>query len=133
MDAFDPPSKWESCAGARDRKRLLWIVAAMILFGASTSRASDLDAENLRGLAQAERNAGKVVAVHVVEAYQAIAITTTSPQISAAREWSESFCTRATNQFTWDRKWRLIVYVPGHDQPAHSCRIPTKPERLNAE
>ena len=133
MDSFDPPSKWNSNARARDRKRLVWIAAALVLFGASTSRARDLDAENLRWLAQAEKNAGNVAAIHLVEAYQAIAMTTTSPQISSAREWSESFCTRATDQFMWDRKWRLIVYVPGRDQPAHSCRIPTKPERLNAE
>ena len=133
MNSFDPPSKWNLNAGARDGKRLFRIVAAaLVIFGASASSARDLDAENLRRLAQAERNAGNVAAVHLVEAYQAIAITTTLPH-SSAREWSESFCRRATNQFMWDRKWRLIVYVQEHDQPAHSCRIPTKPERLNEE
>lgn len=132
MSKFAPSSKRNS-SGVRRKTSSCLVAAAIALFGASTSRAGDLDAENLRWLAQAERNAGKVVAIHLVEAYQAIAMTTASPHIISAREWSESFCERATNQFTWDRRWRLIVYTPERDQPAHSCRIPSKPERLNAE
>jgi hypothetical protein len=111
----------------------LWFAAISAWFATSAGVARGHDAENLRLLAHSEKNAGRVVAMHLVEAYRAIGVTTAHPQIGLAREWGESFCARASSAFTWDHSWSLIVYADRGEQPAHSCRIPTTPNRLNAQ
>jgi hypothetical protein len=111
----------------------LLFFAAILAWFATSAVARGLDTENLRLLAHSEKNAGRVIGMHLVEAYHAIGVTTAHPQIGLAREWGESFCARASSAFTWDQSWSVIVYADQDEHPAHSCRIPTTPDRLNAQ
>jgi hypothetical protein len=113
--------------------RRTYCTGATVLLSAWTAHAQDGDADHLRQLAEAERIAGRVTAIHLVEAYHALGVSTVRAQTESPRAWAEAFCAHASREFTWNGVWRVIVYAPKEDHPAHTCRIPTSPDRLNLD
>jgi hypothetical protein len=91
-------------------------------------------------MAQAEKDAGRVSGFRLVEPYRAIGVTTapsagrSSPQFEAetARDWAEGFCTAASRDFQWNRRWKLIVYAYGQPHCFYSCVIPKTAQHLES-
>jgi hypothetical protein len=111
--------------------------ASLIVFAAAIAHAEVGDADALRGMAQAEKDAGRVSRFHLVEPYRALGVTTApsvprnaAAEVEAAREWAERFCGAASRDFQWDRRWKLIVYAHGQPHRAYSCLIPKMAQRL---
>ena len=108
-------------------------LAALLVFTAAASDAEADGADALRGMAQAEKDAGRVSKFHIVEVYGAIGVTmapsatraTQELEAEIARRWAQEFCVRASTDLHWDRRWKLIVYAYGQAQRAYSCLIPT--------
>ena len=111
--------------------RQLLLSASFIIF-AATAHAEIGDANALRGMAQAEKDAGRVSTFRVVEPYRAIGVTTAPPaaaaspeaEAEAAREWATRFCAAASRDFQWERRWKLMVYAHGQPHRPYSCMIP---------
>ncbi|HKN29208.1 MAG TPA: hypothetical protein VJY34_15505 [Roseiarcus sp.] len=113
--------------------RRLSLAALLIVFIAATSEAQQVDdADALRGLAQAEKDAGRVSHFNIVEVYRAIFVTAPPSATRATREveaeiaqsWAQEFCARASRELHWERRWKLIVYAHGQAQRSYSCVIP---------
>jgi hypothetical protein len=111
--------------------RLFLRGAPLLVLAATIAHAEVGDADALRGMAQAEKDAGRVSGFRVVEPYRAIGVTT-APSVArtsaeaeaeAAREWAKRFCAAASRDFQWDRRWRLIVHAYGQPHPAYTCVI----------
>jgi hypothetical protein len=107
------------------------VVGASLIILATTADAQAGDANALRGMAQAEKDAGRVSSFRVVEHYHAIGVTTAPPAARAspeaeaetARIWAERFCADASRDFKWSRRWRLIVYPSGQAHRSFTCVI----------
>ena len=120
-------------SGKLARSALIFPLTAFAFALIPVSAYSQLgDADALQGMAQAEKDAGRVSGFRVVETYRAIAVTTAASNgeggkesdIEAARKWAEAFCAVASKDFRWNRRWRLVVYAEGTAQPSHACLIP---------
>ena len=120
------------------RSALIFPLTAFAFALIPVSAYSELgDADALQGMAQAEKDAGRLSGFRVVETYRAIAVTTAASNgqggkgsdAEAARKWAEAFCAAASKDFHWDSRWRLVVYPEGQAQPAHACLIP-RPRKL---
>jgi hypothetical protein len=113
--------------------RRLSLAALLIVFTAAASDAQAGGADALRGMAQAEKDAGRLSRFHVVEVYRAIGVTmapsatraTREVEAEIARKWAQEFCVRASRDLHWDRRWSLIVYAYGQAERSYSCLIPT--------
>jgi hypothetical protein len=112
--------------------------APLIVFAAATAHAEVADADALRGMAQAEKDAGRLSGFHVAEPYRVIGVTT-APSMArasaegraeAAREWAKRFCAAASRDFQWDHRWRLVVYAHGQVHSPYSCVIRKTAQRL---
>jgi len=114
------------------------LAALLIAFTAAESHAQTGGADALRGMAQAEKDAGRLSRFHIVELYRAIAVTMAPSEMRAnqeleaeiARTWAQQFCARASRDLHWDRRWKLIVYAYGQAQRAHACVIPKSHDAL---
>jgi hypothetical protein len=92
--------------------------APLVLLAAAIAHAEVGNADTLRRIAQAEKDAGRVSSFRVVETYRAIGVTTAPPvtrastevSAEAAREWAKRFCAAAAQDYQWDHRWRLTVY-----------------------
>ena len=118
--------------------RRLLFGAPSIVLAAAIAHAEVGDADALRGMAQAEKDAGRVSGFHVVEPYRVIGVTTApsmarasaEAKAEAAREWAKKFCAAASRDFQWDRRWKLIVYAHGQPHSSYSCVILKTAQRL---
>jgi hypothetical protein len=103
----------------------------LVLLAAVIAHAEVGNADTLRRIAQAEKDAGRVSSFRVMETYRAIGVTTAPPatrastEVSAevAREWAKRFCAAAAQDYQWDHRWRLTVYAHGQPRPAYTCSI----------
>jgi hypothetical protein len=99
--------------------------------------ASSVQAE----VGDAEKDAGHLSGFAVVEFYRAIGVTTApsatrkSPEVEAeiARDWAKTFCTAASRDFQWNRRWKLIVYASGQSHRTYSCVIARTTEHLKRD
>jgi hypothetical protein len=111
--------------------RRLLLGAPLIVLAAAIAHAEVGDADALRGMAQAEKDAGRVSGFHVVELYRVIGVTaapsmaraSAEAKAEAAREWAKKFCAAASRDFRWDHRWKLIVYAHGQPHSSYSCAI----------
>ena len=109
-----------------------FLLGAPFIILAWTAHAEVGDAEALRSMAQAAKDAGHLSSFHVVESYRAIGVTTAPSatrnnfevEAKIAREWGNTFCAAASRDFQWNRRWRLIVYASGQSRLTYSCLIP---------
>jgi hypothetical protein len=114
------------------------LASLLIVFAAAASGAQPGGADALRGMAQAEKDAGRLSRFHIVELYRAIAVTMAPSEMRANREleaeiartWAQQFCARASRDLDWDRRWKLIVYAYGQAQRAYACVIPMNQDAL---
>jgi hypothetical protein len=112
--------------------RRLSLAALLVVFIAATSDAQVGEADALRGMAQAEKDAGRVSQFHIVEVYRAIGVTVPPSATRSAREveaeiarnWAQEFCARASRDLHGGHRWKLIVYASGQAQRSYSCVIP---------
>lgn len=110
----------------------------LVAFAAAASNAQVGSTDALRGMAQAEKDAGRVSRFHIVELYRAIGVTMARSATQATREvegeiarkWAQEFCARASRNLQWDRRWRLIVYAYGQPQRSYSCVFPINQDAL---
>ena len=120
------------------RARRFSLAALLILFAVAASGAQVGDADALRGMAQEEKDAGRVSSFHIVELYRAIGVTMALPATRAnreveaeiARKWAQKFCASASRDLHLDRRWKLIVYAYGQAQRPYSCVIPMSQDAL---
>jgi hypothetical protein len=114
--------------------RRFLLAALLISFTGAPSDAQVSDANVLRGMAQAERDAGRVSRFHLVKLYGAIGVTMAPPATRATREveaeiarkWAQEFCASASRDRHWDRRWKVIVYAYGQAQRSSACVIPLR-------
>ena len=112
--------------------------APSIVLAAGIAHAEVGDADALRGMARAEKDAGRVSWFRVVESYRAIGVTTApsmalasaEAEAEAAREWAKRFCAAASRDFQWDHRWKLVVYAHGQPHSSYSCVILKTAQRL---
>ena len=118
-----------------------FLLGAPFIILAWTAHAEVGDAEDLRSMAQAAKDAGDLSSFHVVESYRAIGVTTAPSatqndfevEAKIAREWGNTFCAAASRGFEWNRRWRLIVYASGQSHITYSCLIPKAAQHLERD
>ena len=113
--------------------RRLPLALFAFVFSAASAFGQTGNSDDLRGMVQAEKNAGRLSGYHIAETFGAVGATTSRSAThggresgaQAARTWAEAFCASATRNFRWNRRWKLVVYTQGQPHPSHSCLIPT--------
>ncbi len=113
--------------------RRLPLALLAFVFSAATASGQSVNSHALRGMVQAEKDAGRLSGYHIAETFGAVGATTSrsathggrESEAQAARSWAEAFCASATRNFRWNRRWKLVVYTQDQPHPSHSCLIPT--------
>ncbi len=112
----------------------------MLLFACATLQAQVTDTDALRQMGQSDKDAGRISTFRVVEPYRAMAAVlfrsharTNRESEAAARSWAADFCTRASNGFQWERRWRLTAYVNNASGPIFTCFIPSEEASIGDE